>query len=92
MMTRTHHKWGSIAGGLGVIVLTAAVWLSPLTVGPTGRFNPLLEVPGDCLFMFVILAVMGAGYFVACRRARGWWLWPLWLSLYMPSTLLFIPG
>jgi len=61
--------------------LTAAVWLSPLMFGPTLRYNPLIEVPGDCLLMFVILAVMSTGYYLACRRARGYWIWPLWLVL-----------
>jgi len=61
--------------------LCSAVWLSPMTVGPTGRFNPLTEVPGDCLLMLTILAVMGTGYYLACRRARGYWIWPLWLVL-----------
>jgi hypothetical protein len=61
--------------------LTATVWLSPMTVGPTGRFNPLIEAPGDCLLMVAILAIMGIGYYQACRQARGWWIWPLWMLL-----------
>ena len=61
--------------------LTAAVWLSPLMFGPTLRRNPLTEVPADCLLMFTILAIMGIGYYLACRRARGYWIWPLWLLL-----------
>ncbi len=61
--------------------LTAAVWLSPMTVGPTGRFNPFREVPGDCVLMLAILGVMGTGYVLACRRARGYWVWPMWLLM-----------
>ncbi len=61
--------------------LCSSVWLSPMTVGPTGRINPFDEVPGDCLLMIGILAVMGAGYFLASRNARGFWIWPLWLLL-----------
>lgn len=61
--------------------LCSAVWLSPMTVGPTGRFNPFTEVPGDCALMFAILAVMGTGYYFACRNAHGYWIWPLWLVL-----------
>ncbi len=61
--------------------LTATVWLSPMTVGPTGRYNPVSEVPGDCLLMLAILLVLGTGYYQACRRARGWWIWPLWMLL-----------
>ncbi len=71
----------------GLHYLTAAVWLSPLTVGPSGRFNPFLEVPGDCLLMIGILGVMGVGYYVACRKARGWWLWPLWIVLAVLPVL-----
>lgn len=59
----------------------SAVWLSPMTVGPTGRFDPLSEAPGDCLLMLAILVVMGTGYYLACRNARGYWIWPLWLVL-----------
>ena len=61
--------------------LCSAVWLSPMTVGPTGRYNPFTEVPGDCLLMVVILGIMGSGYYLACRNARGYWIWPLWLAL-----------
>jgi len=60
---------------------TAVVWLSPLTVGPSGRFNPFVEAPWDCVLMFVILAILGMGYYLACRRARGYWIWPLWILL-----------
>lgn len=61
--------------------LCSSVWLSPMTVGPTGRFHPFQEVPGDCVLMLAILAVMGTAYYQACRRARGYWIWPLWLIL-----------
>ena len=59
----------------------SSVWLSPMTVGPTGRITPIHEVPGDCLLMLGVLAVMGVGYYQACRNARGYWIWPLWLVL-----------
>ncbi len=71
----------------GLHYLTAAVWLSPLTVGPSGRFHPFIEVPGDCLLMVLILSVLGVGYYVACRKARGWWLWPLWIVLSVLPVL-----
>lgn len=61
--------------------VAATIWLSPMTVGPTGRFNPVTEVPGDCLLMLLIVGVMATGYYQACRRARGWWIWPLWILL-----------
>ncbi len=68
--------------------LCSAIWLSPMVIGPTGRLNPFTEVPGDCLLMAVILAVLGAGYYVSCRKARGYWIWPLWLVL---SVLPVVP-
>ena len=69
--------------------VTAAVWLSPMTVGPTARINPFTEVPLDVLLMVAILAVMGGGYLAATRRARGWWLWPLWIVLtFLPVVPL----
>jgi len=58
-----------------------SIWPGPLTVGPTGRLNPWTEVPGDCLLMLAIVAAVGAVYFLATRRARGWWIWPLWIAL-----------
>lgn len=60
---------------------TATVWLSPMTVGPSGRFNPWSEVPGDCVLMVVILAIMGIGYHMSCRHIRGQWIWPTWILL-----------
>lgn len=61
--------------------LTAAVWLSPLMIGPTARYAPFSESPRDIVLMLVILGVMFAGYYLACRRAKGWWIWPLWILL-----------
>lgn len=59
----------------------STVWLTPMTVGPTGRYAPFSEVPGDCALMIGILTVMSLGYYLACRNIRGWWLWPLWILL-----------
>ncbi len=67
---------------------TATIWLSPMTVGPSGRFNPLTEVPGDCLLMAAILAILGSYYYFATRRVRGYWIWPLWILL---SLLPVVP-
>lgn len=61
--------------------LTATVWLSPMSIGPSGRFNPWRETPGDIVLMVVILAVMSVGYYMAARRVRGFWIWPLWILL-----------
>lgn len=68
--------------------LTSSIWLSPMTIGPTGRFNPFVEVPGDCVLMLSILFVMGTGYVLSCRKARGFWIWPLWILL---SVLPVVP-
>lgn len=68
--------------------LTCVLWLSPMAVGPTGRFDPWSEVPGDCLLMVFIVCVMSVGYWLAARRARGWWIWPMWILL---SILPVVP-
>jgi hypothetical protein len=64
------------------------VWLSPLMLGPSTRINPFQEVPGDCALMIAIITIMASGYYLACRRARGWWIWPLWILL---SLLPVVP-
>jgi len=58
-----------------------SVWLAPMAVGPTGRFNPLVEAPGDVALMLGIVAMQFGAYAAAARRARGWWIWPLWIGL-----------
>ncbi len=68
--------------------LCSALWLSPMVIGPTGRFHPFQDVPRDCLLMIGILAVLGTGYYQASRKARGYWIWPLWLVL---SILPVVP-
>lgn len=67
--------------------LTSAVWLSPMMFGPTVRLHPFQEVPGDCLLMIAILGIMGTGYVAACRRLRGFWIWPLWIILAVLPVL-----
>ena len=59
----------------------ASIWVAPMTIGPTGRYNPWTEVPGDCLLMLGIVAVIGGGYLLFTRSVRGAWLWPLWIIL-----------
>lgn len=58
-----------------------SIWPAPLTIGPTGRFNPWADCLGDCLFMLGIVIALGVVYFLATRRAPGWWIWPLWMLL-----------
>ncbi len=60
---------------------------APMMVGPTGRYNPWATVPGDCLLMLAIVAALGTMYLLVTRRARGWWIWPLWIALsVLPVT------
>lgn len=68
--------------------LCSAVWLSPMTVGPSGRIHPFQEEPWDCMLMAAILFVLGLGYYQAARRAPGFWIWPLWIFL---SVLPVVP-
>ncbi|MEP0844204.1 MAG: hypothetical protein HRF43_16010, partial [Phycisphaerae bacterium] len=72
--------------------ITGVIWLSPLMIGPSARFNPFREVPGDCLLMIAIVAVMSAGYYLACRKARGWWLWPAWVFLALLPVVPVFAG
>lgn len=61
--------------------LCASVWIAPLSAGPTGRYNPWVEAPGDVLLMLAIVVVIGGVYWRAARTARGWWIWPIWILL-----------
>lgn len=67
--------------------ICSAIWLSPMVVGPAGRFNSWVEAPGDAILTVVIILVLGLGYYSATRRVRGWWIWPMWIVLaYLPVT------
>lgn len=69
--------------------ICSAVWLSPMVVGPAGRFNSWVEAPGDAALTVAIILVLGLGYYSATRRLRGWWIWPLWIVLaYLPVTAI----
>lgn len=70
--------------------ICASIWLAPMTVGPTGRFNPWTESPGDCLLMVAIIATLAAIYYLAARKARGWWIWPLWIGLFIVPVVAVI--
>jgi len=61
--------------------LCTSVFPAAMLIGPTGRFNPWTETPGDCLLMLSIVAIVGVGYFLMTRRSRGYWIWPLWIVL-----------
>ncbi len=64
-----------------------SIWPAPMTIGPTGRFNPWTEAPGDCLLMLAIVGGIGAVYTLVTRLVRGWWIWPLWIGLsILPVT------
>jgi len=65
--------------------ICSAIWLSPMVVGPAGRYNSWVETPGDAILTVAIILALGLGYYSATRRAAGWWIWPLWLLLaYLP--------
>ncbi len=70
--------------------LTVSIWPAPMTVGPTGRYNPWSEVPGDCFLMLGTVIAIGAIYFVAARRARGWWIWPTWIVLSIVPVMAVV--
>ncbi|GJM24916.1 MAG: hypothetical protein DHS20C16_13310 [Phycisphaerae bacterium] len=65
----------------------STVWASPMTVGPTGRLNPFTEAPFDIALMLVIVVGVAATYFTIARRARGFWIWPLWILLTMAPMI-----
>ena len=64
-----------------------SIWLAPMSIGPTGRFNPWIEAPGDCTIMLAIVATLSLLYWRAARRHRGWWIWPLWIVLMVLPVL-----
>ncbi len=67
--------------------LTTAVWIAPMTIGPTGRIDPWREVPVETLVTCVLpLAYLG-GYAWLSGRQRGWWLWPAWIVLAILPVL-----
>ncbi|MCA9243106.1 MAG: hypothetical protein KDA32_04060 [Phycisphaerales bacterium] len=67
--------------------ICATVWLAPMTVGPTGRYDPWTTATGDCLLMLGIVAISFGMYVAAARRTRGWWIWPAWIVLaVLPVT------
>jgi hypothetical protein len=67
--------------------LTTAVWFAPMSIGPTGRFNPWRESPDDIILMASILAACAFAYWLVARRIRGAWLWPLWIVLTVLPVL-----
>jgi hypothetical protein len=67
--------------------VTTSIWPAPMTIGPTGRLNPWTDATGDCLLMLGIVTILGAGYALATRQMRGWWIWPAWILLaVLPVT------
>ncbi|RIK62969.1 MAG: hypothetical protein DCC65_16645 [Planctomycetota bacterium] len=61
--------------------LCVSIWVAPMSSGPTGRYTPWQTVPGDCLLMLGFVVVIGGVYWLSTRRARGAWIWPLWIFL-----------
>ncbi|MBI5864762.1 MAG: hypothetical protein HZB38_09685 [Planctomycetes bacterium] len=87
---RPDGDWGAYLGFCAAKLLhylTTAIWPAPMMIGPTGRYDPWSETPGTCFAMLAIVSVLGLGYFIAARRMRGWWIWPLWILLaVLPVT------
>lgn len=61
--------------------LCCAVWVAPMAIGPTGRYHPFSEALADCVVMLAIVAFLATAYYLVARKARGWWIWPLWILL-----------
>lgn len=81
---RPAGDWGEYLPWLAAKFLhyiTASIWPAPMSSGPTGRYNPWTEVPGDCALMIAIIAGLGTIYWLSARRLRGWWIWPMWIAL-----------
>ncbi|MCH8878625.1 MAG: hypothetical protein IID34_01930 [Planctomycetes bacterium] len=70
--------------------LACVVWQAPLFVGPTRYRNPFIESTADCMLMVTIVLVFGCGYALACRRIRGWWIWPAWILLSVLPVVPFL--
>ncbi len=70
--------------------LACVVWQAPLFVGPTRYRNPFIESTADCMLMVAIVLVFGCGYALACRRIRGWWIWPAWILLSVLPVVPFL--
>lgn len=81
---RPDGNWGEYLPWLVakfVHYICSSIWIAPMSIGPTGRYNPWSEVPGDCWLMVGIVAAMSILYWRAARTARGWWIWPVWIVL-----------
>ncbi|MCH8967967.1 MAG: hypothetical protein IIA66_02480, partial [Planctomycetes bacterium] len=70
--------------------LACVVWQAPLFVGPTRYHNPFIESTADCALMVAVVLVFGCGYALACRRVRGWWIWPAWILLSVLPVVPFL--
>ncbi|MCH8054093.1 MAG: hypothetical protein IH895_08545 [Planctomycetes bacterium] len=70
--------------------LACVVWQAPLFVGPTRYRNPFIESTADCMLMVAVVLVFGCGYALACRRVRGWWIWPAWILLSVLPVVPFL--
>ncbi len=67
--------------------VSSAVWVAPMAVGPSGRYNPFTESPFDIALMAGILIAVAGIYFAMARKARGFWIWPLWILLAMAPMI-----
>jgi len=67
--------------------LNSAVLPVPMTIGPSGRYDPFREIPVDMGVMTGLLVLVVAIYVWAARRERGYWIWPLWVVLAILPVL-----
>ena len=70
--------------------LACIVWQAPMFVGPTRYRNPFIESTADCVLMVAVVLVFGCCYALACRRLRGWWIWPAWILLSVLPVVPFL--
>jgi len=83
-LRRPHGDWGEYGVWLVAKLLhylSVSIWPGPMVVGPTGRYNPLLERPGDFALMLALVGVAAWTYHRTTRGLAGRWIWPLWLLL-----------
>ncbi|MCG3137825.1 MAG: hypothetical protein HJJLKODD_01678 [Phycisphaerae bacterium] len=75
-----------------VYYLVAVVWICPMFIGTQEAGNPWLYATGDMLLMTGVLLFWATLYIIACwRKVRGWWIWPLWITLAIWPAVPILP-
>ncbi len=88
---RRPEDWSCLLWYLAKLLhyVVCVVWQAPLLIGPMGYKNPFVESTADCALMAVVVVVFGGGYFLACRRLRAYWIWPVWILLAVLPVVPF---